>query len=74
MTLQSPPQADGDSTVGHSSFVFCCNFNPQNSIVVSGSFDETVKLWDIQTGNTLPKRSTFFFFLKNKRISHTYDC
>ncbi|VEL40329.1 unnamed protein product [Protopolystoma xenopodis] len=50
---------------GHSNYVFCCNFNPQSNLIVSGSvrifyFDESVKLWDVKTGRcirTLPAHS-----------------
>jgi hypothetical protein len=38
---------------GHTNFVFCVNFNPQSTLIVSGSFDETVKLWDVKTGKCL---------------------
>uniref|UniRef100_A0A915MKF7 Aminotransferase class I/classII domain-containing protein n=1 Tax=Meloidogyne javanica TaxID=6303 RepID=A0A915MKF7_MELJA len=27
---------------GHQSYVFCCNFNPRSTLLVSGSFDGTV--------------------------------
>lgn len=36
---------------GHSNYVFCCNFNPQSNLIVSGSFDESVRIWDVRTGN-----------------------
>ena len=45
---------------GHSNYVFCCNFNPQSNLVVSGSFDESVRIWDVRTGKclkTLPAHS-----------------
>ncbi len=45
---------------GHTNYVFCCNFNPQSSLVVSGSFDESVRIWDVKTGQclkTLPAHS-----------------
>ncbi|CAI5536293.1 unnamed protein product [Closterium sp. Naga37s-1] len=35
---------------GHTNYVFCCNFNPQSNLIVSGAFDETVRLWDVKTG------------------------
>mmetsp|Transcript_12142 Transcript_12142/g.22739 ORF Transcript_12142/g.22739 Transcript_12142/m.22739 type:complete len:479 (-) Transcript_12142:79-1515(-) len=45
---------------GHSNFCFSVKFNPQGNLLVSGSFDETVKIWDIRTGecvSTLPAHS-----------------
>jgi len=42
---------------GHSNFCFSVAFHPQGNIIASGSFDETVKLWDIRSGEcimTLP--------------------
>jgi COMPASS component SWD3 len=44
---------DDGSDDGHSTFVFCCEFNPQGSMIASGSFDETVRLWDVRTGRCL---------------------
>ena len=41
--------------VGHLNFVFCVNFNPQSNLIVSGSFDETVRIWDVKTGKQLKK-------------------
>lgn len=38
---------------GHSNYVFCCNFNPQSNLIVSGSFDESVRIWDVRTGKKL---------------------
>ena len=35
---------------GHDNFVFCCQFNPPSNLLASGSFDETVKLWDVRSG------------------------
>ena len=31
---------------GHTNFVFCVSFNPKSNLIVSGSFDETVRIWD----------------------------
>ena len=45
---------------GHSNFCFSVKFNPQGNLLVSGSFDETVKVWDVRTGecvSTLPAHS-----------------
>lgn len=38
---------------GHTSFVFCLAYNPQSSLLVSGSFDETIRLWDVRKGELL---------------------
>mmetsp|Transcript_26346 Transcript_26346/g.39489 ORF Transcript_26346/g.39489 Transcript_26346/m.39489 type:complete len:546 (-) Transcript_26346:86-1723(-) len=45
---------------GHSNFCFSVAFSPQGNLLVSGSFDETVKLWDVRSGEcvaTLPAHS-----------------
>uniref|UniRef100_A0A0N5AVN9 WD_REPEATS_REGION domain-containing protein n=1 Tax=Syphacia muris TaxID=451379 RepID=A0A0N5AVN9_9BILA len=45
---------------GHTNYVFCCNFNPPSSLIVSGSFDESVRIWDVKSGTcikTLPAHS-----------------
>jgi len=38
---------------GHTNYVFCVNFNPQSNLIVSGSFDETVRIWDVKQGRLL---------------------
>ena len=38
---------------GHYNYVYCINFNPQGNMVVSGSYDEAVRIWDIRLGNCL---------------------
>jgi COMPASS component SWD3 len=38
---------------GHTNFVFCVNFNPQSNLIVSGSFDESVRIWEVKTGKCL---------------------
>ncbi|XP_051980310.1 protein will die slowly-like [Xyrauchen texanus] len=45
---------------GYRNYVFCCNFNPQSNLVVSGCFDECVRIWDVKTRKclkTLPAHS-----------------
>lgn len=35
---------------GHTSYVFCVAFNPRSSLLVSGSYDESVRVWEVRTG------------------------
>lgn len=38
---------------GHQNYVFCVNFNPQGTLIVSGSYDETIRTWDACRGDCL---------------------
>ena len=38
---------------GHTNFVFCVNFSPQSNLLVSGGFDETVRIWDVARGRLI---------------------
>ena len=33
---------------GHTSYVFCLAYNPQSTLIASGGFDETIRLWDVR--------------------------
>ena len=35
---------------GHTNWVRCCHWSPDEQSVVSGSNDETVRVWDSKTG------------------------
>jgi COMPASS component SWD3 len=35
---------------GHTNFVFCVHFHPRSTLLVSGGYDETVRIWDIAGG------------------------
>ncbi|HSI12722.1 MAG TPA: WD40 repeat domain-containing protein [Chthoniobacter sp.] len=35
---------------GHESYVFCCAFSPDGKTLVSGSQDNTIRLWEIASG------------------------
>ena len=50
---------------GHRDSVYCLTFSLDGSLLVSGSFDKTVKLWDVQTGGTI---NTF-----HDHTSHVYS-
>jgi len=36
--------------LGHTNFVFCVNFNPRSNLLVTGGYDETVRVWDVARG------------------------
>jgi serine/threonine protein kinase len=38
---------------GHSDWVFTVAFSPDGEMLASGSFDNTIKLWEIKTGNLI---------------------
>ena len=38
---------------GHSNYVWACCFSPDGASVLSGSADETLKIWDAATGARL---------------------
>ena len=49
--FNSPCQGDVAKTLlGHTNFVFCVNFNPRSNLLVSGGYDETVRVWDVARG------------------------
>lgn len=35
---------------GHTTEIVCVSFNPQSTIIATGSMDNTSKLWDVETG------------------------
>jgi len=38
---------------GHSDWVDACAFSPDGALIVSGSLDNTLKIWDVRTGKVL---------------------
>lgn len=50
---------------GHTNFVFCVNFNPDTNLLVSGGYDETIRVWDVARGmpfTTCSLHDCSFFF------------
>ena len=43
---------------GHSNYVFCCNFNPQSNLIVSGSVSKLLTFVSINIIDTLSLPST----------------
>lgn len=39
--------------MGHKNYVMCVAFSPRGTVVASGSFDESVALWDVARGKQL---------------------
>ena len=56
---------------GHTNYVFCVNYNPQSNLIVSGSFDESVKIWDVRKGTHQPIRCGRSCVL-SRRVSSLY--
>jgi WD40 repeat protein len=41
--------------VGHQNRIRGLQFHPNGRAIVSGSFDETIRVWDIETGECIKK-------------------
>ncbi|CAK73532.1 unnamed protein product, partial (macronuclear) [Paramecium tetraurelia] len=46
---------DLHSLIGHSSAVASVNFSPDGTILASGSYDNSIRLWDVKTGQQKAK-------------------
>ena len=44
---------DGVGDCGHLEGVTCLTFNPQGSLIATGSVDSSYRLWDVRTGRTI---------------------
>ena len=38
---------------GHTDEIFSCAFNYEGETIITGSFDHTVKVWDVRNGRCL---------------------
>ena len=43
--------------------MFCINYNPQSNLLVSGGFDETVRVWDVARGELTVLNDKAIFIL-----------
>ena len=62
--------------------MFCLAVHPQHNIIVSGSYDESIKLWDVRCSKTCvysieahadPVSSVHFSGAGNSFVSSSYD-
>jgi len=51
---------------GHTALVRALSFNPRTGRLISGSYDKTVKMWDIRTGAMIRE-------FRNAHDSHIFD-
>ncbi|KAF8511294.1 WD40-repeat-containing domain protein [Gautieria morchelliformis] len=51
---------------GHTALVRALSFNPRTGRLISGSYDKTVKMWDIRTGSMIRE-------FRNAHESHIFD-
>jgi COMPASS component SWD3 len=66
---------------GHEGFVFTVSFHPNAMFLASGSFDETIRIWDLRTGICIriipahsdPVTSIQFNSHGNHLVSSSYD-
>lgn len=55
---------------GHTGFVFDAHFNPQGSLVVTASFDESVRFWDVRTGRPVALLAAHHEPIVSARFNH----
>ncbi|NTW70230.1 MAG: hypothetical protein HGB23_10375, partial [Chlorobiaceae bacterium] len=55
---------------GHSGGVFSCAFSHDNNFILSGSYDNTLKVWDAKTGNCIRTLSGHSGWVNSCAFSH----
>lgn len=38
---------------GHTNYVYCVDFSPRCNILASGSYDESLRIWDLRSGKPI---------------------
>jgi WD40 repeat protein len=60
--------------MGHSDSVTCCCLTPDGQKLITGSLDQSVRVWDIAQGSlhiSYPFASQVYVSLSNPRYSHS---
>ena len=55
---------------GHTDFVKSAAFNQEGSLIVSASYDKTIRIWDVQTGECLRILEGHTDFVKSAAFNH----
>jgi WD40 repeat protein len=58
----------GQPLIGHTDYINTLAFSPSGQTLISGSFDKTVKVWNVQTGTLIPGAAIQEYMKDNRRI------
>lgn len=61
-------QQIGQVLRGHSDYIDAVAFSPSGQTLISGSFDKTVKIWNVQTGALIPGTAIQEYLKDDRRI------